>query len=91
VKIDGPQPSSSSGPADGEETLTGGWWGLQLTWGLSPATRSRRGGAADDGDSRDGRVDRNGRRAADLHDGRGELLVGLAGTSSPASLGQEEG
>jgi hypothetical protein len=45
----------------------------------------------DDGELGEGRVGRNGRRDADLHDGRGELLVGLAGTSTPASLGQTKG
>jgi hypothetical protein len=45
----------------------------------------------DDGELGEGRVGRKGRRTVDLHDGRSELLIGLAGTSTPASLGQAKG
>jgi hypothetical protein len=49
------------------------------------------GDAAGDGDLGEGRVDRNGRRDADLRVGSSELPLGLAGISAPASLDQEKG
>jgi hypothetical protein len=55
VGIDGPGASSSSGHWTGAETLgrAGGAWGH--TWGLSPATRTGRGGAGHSGDLNEGR------------------------------------
>jgi hypothetical protein len=53
--------------------------------------RTGRGGAADDGDPRDGRVDQNGRRGADPRDGRGELHLGACRELSSGVPGPRKG
>jgi hypothetical protein len=76
---------------DRDQTLARPGRVRELTLGRSPATSRARGGAALHGELREGRNGQKGSRAADLRDGHGELLVGLAGTLTPASLGQTEG
>jgi hypothetical protein len=63
--------------------------GITLRSSLTSTTAQ--GEAELGGELREVQNGQKGCRAADLRDGRGELLVGLAGISTLASLGQTKG
>jgi hypothetical protein len=78
VKIDGRPSSSSWDTSDGEETLGRAEISQGLTWRPSPAARTRRNDAAEDGDLGEVRDGWLGLQDEDLRDGSGVVHLGGA-------------